>query len=518
VAVIPSSYLICFLISLASSLLLTRWVRNFATAHGLVGTPGQNGQCDSKPVPRLGGVAICISFMGLAVASLLFPKWTGSPLTVGMALSIFVPALIVFGLGLYDDLRSVDPYWKFGVQTIAAILLYWGGYGIQELHLLRSEYYLRPAISLPLTILWVLVITNAFNLIDGLDGLAAGSALFSTGMVFIVSLLNPNPTLTFLTIVLAGAILGFLRFNFHPATIFLGDSGSLFIGFMLSVLALVGSQKAPTMIAVAIPVVALGLPILDVVLAVIRRFLAGKPLFSRDNDHIHHKLLKMGFSQREAVLILYAVTAGFGFMSLALLQGRQAIALVLASIGIGVWIGIQQLHYVEFTVIQDLFTGTRQRKRVIANNLSIRRATESLRSCKDFRALFTILEDTMQPVGFDGFRFKNSSVGSLPEPLLAPLRTAPDGEYSCSWTDFEGSEPAWEIRLQLVTSTGYHWGHFSLFRTHPEKPLFVDLNLLNSAFRTNLFEALQCAMNRAQLAASSLEVEKPGKTANSASA
>jgi UDP-GlcNAc:undecaprenyl-phosphate GlcNAc-1-phosphate transferase len=435
-----------------------------------------------------------------------------------MAIRILVPALIVFLLGLYDDLRSVHAYWKFGIQIFAALLVYMGGFGIHEMHLLRGEYVLRPSISLPSTILWVLVITNAFNLIDGLDGLAAGSALFSTGMVFVFSLLNPNSTLTFLTIVLAGAILGFLRFNFHPATIFLGDSGSLFIGFMLSVLALVGSQKAPTMVAVAIPLVALGLPILDVALAVTRRFLGGKPLFSRDNDHIHHKLIKLGFSQREAVLILYAVTAGFGFVSLALLRGRQAVAFVLAAVGIGVWIGIYQLHYVEFTAFQDLFAGTMQRKRVLANNLNLRRATESLRSCKDFRALCTILEDTLHPIGFDGFQFKISSVNNFPEPLLTPLHMEPGGEFRCSWAEFETSEPAWEIHLQLVTSGGCNWGHFSLFSAHPRKLLFVDLSLLNSDFRTNLLEALQCATHRAQLSTSSDEVDKPGNAASAASA
>jgi UDP-GlcNAc:undecaprenyl-phosphate GlcNAc-1-phosphate transferase len=508
--VIPSSYLISFLISIALSLFLTRGVRNFAVAHGLVGTPGRDGQVDTRPVPRLGGVAICISFMCLAMASFLFPSWTGSPLTAGMALGILGPALIVFLLGLYDDLLSIGPYWKFGVQIIVGLLLYMGGYGIHEVHLFRGEYVLRPSISLPLTILWVLVITNAFNLIDGLDGLAAGSALFSTGMVFVVSLFNPNPTLTFLTLVLAGAILGFLRFNFYPATIFLGDSGSLFIGFMLSVLALVGSsEKAPTMVAVAIPVVALGLPILDVALAVIRRFLAGKPLFGRDNDHIHHKLVKLGFSQREAVLILYAVTAAFGFLGLTLLRGRQAIAMVLAAVGIGVWYGIYQLHYVEFTTFQDLLAGTMQRKRILANNRNISRATEALKDCKDFPGLCSILEDSLRPIGFDGFQFKNSSVDNLSEALLAPLCPVPGGEFRFSWARFETSEPVWEIHLQLVTNTGCNWGQFSLFSSHPERLLFVDLNHLNSVFRANLFEALQCGMNQAKLRASSQEVDKP---------
>src|SRR5208337_4776836 len=217
--------------------------------------------------------------------------------------------MLVFLLGLYDDLRGVSPAGKFLVQAFAATLLFFGGYGVHRLDLVSTGQALQTFIGLPLTIFWVLLITNAFNLIDGLDGLAAGSALFSTVVILILSLLAPNPVVSFLAISLAGVILGFLRFNFHPASIFLGDSGSLFIGFLISALAIVASQKAPIIVAVSIPLVSLGLPILDVVLAVARRFLGGKPIFRGDRDHIHHKLLKRGLSQREAVLLLYAVTA-----------------------------------------------------------------------------------------------------------------------------------------------------------------------------------------------------------------
>src|SRR5204862_2822095 len=173
-------------------------------------------------------------------------------------------------------------------------------------------------LALPLAILWVLWITNAFNLLDGVDGLAAGSALFSTLTVFVVSLVSGNFLVSSLTLALAGAILGFLRFNFNPATIFLGDCGSLFIGFMLSALALAGAGKSPTLVAVAIPVVCFGLPVLETVLSVIRRFLSGQPLFSGDRGHIHHKLLERGFSQRKVVLILYSVSAICGLLSLFL--------------------------------------------------------------------------------------------------------------------------------------------------------------------------------------------------------
>jgi UDP-GlcNAc:undecaprenyl-phosphate GlcNAc-1-phosphate transferase len=264
-------------------------------------------------------------------------------------------------------------------------------------------------LGLPLTVFGVLLITNAFNLIDGLDGLAAGSALFSTIVVLVMSLLMPNPTVTLLAIAVAGAIVGFLRFNFYPASIFLGDSGSLFVGFMLSALALAGSQKAPTIVAVAIPVVSFGLPILDVALAIIRRFLSGKPLFGADGDHIHHKSLKRGLRQKEAVLILYAPTAGFGLLRLSLLHGGEMIALVLAVVGIGIWLGLQHLRYVEFFELQNIFQRTMQHKRTIANNVGVRRACELLNSCTDLRDLCRIVEEAMRPLGFDDFRFRNSS-------------------------------------------------------------------------------------------------------------
>src|ERR1700684_1175150 len=311
--VIASAYLLCFLVSIALSLALTRSVRNYANARGWVATPGLDRHVHTKSVPRLGGVAIFGSFMVVAGVAAFLLKLTGfaPALSTRTAISIFAPALIIFLLGLYDDVRFVGPYWKFAIQGLAALILYTGGVGVHRLDLLSSGRTLGAIWGLPLTVIWILLITNAFNLIDGLDGLAAGSAFFSTLVLFVTSLFMPNGTVALLSIALSGVILGFLRYNFHPASIFLGDSGSMLIGFLLAAFALAGSQKAPTMIAVAIPVLSFGFPILDVTLAVSRRFLSGKPLFLGDRDHIHHKLLKLGLSQRGAVLVLYAVTAAF---------------------------------------------------------------------------------------------------------------------------------------------------------------------------------------------------------------
>jgi len=198
----------------------------------------------SSPLPRLGGVAIFLSFfICMAVAAfweVRHPQMH-SPQFLRTMVRILIPAGLVFLLGVYDDLRGLGPYFKFTVQGIAATMLYAGGLRIINIPVVFGDRVLPWYVGWAFTVIWVLAITNAFNLIDGLDGLAAGSALFSTMVVFVVALLNGPTLVEVMTIALAGAILGFLRFNFNPATIFLGDSGSLFIGFLLSALALFGA-------------------------------------------------------------------------------------------------------------------------------------------------------------------------------------------------------------------------------------------------------------------------------------
>ena len=494
---IVSCYLLVFLSSILLSLVITRWLRDYATAQGWVAAPELDRHVHTTSVPRIGGVAIFVSFMVVAGLAMLFPRWTGIILVMPARtmLSILGSAFIVFLLGFYDDVRYVGPYWKFGIQAVAALLLYTGGVGIHRLDLLSAGHALRTAVGLPLTVLWVLLITNAFNLIDGLDGLAAGSAFFSTVVVFVTSLLAPNATTTLLAIALAGAILGFLRFNFHPASIFLGDSGSMFIGFMLAALALAGSEKAPTMIAVAIPVLSFGLPILDVALAVSRRFLSGKPLFRGDREHIHHKLLKRGLSQRDAVLVLYGVTACFALLSLVLLHDAAMIALVLAVIGIGVALGVQYLGYVEFSELQGALHRTAERKRAIANNVEVRRAVEALNSCTDFLRMCAILRDTLRAIGFDGFRLGRNLGEIFSGTPFSPMQRTADGGLQLFWDDAGTTESMWELRLELNTEAHHKLGYFSLLRKGVDSPLLVDFNLLSCAFRSALSEAVLRSMN-----------------------
>jgi UDP-GlcNAc:undecaprenyl-phosphate/decaprenyl-phosphate GlcNAc-1-phosphate transferase len=469
--------------ALLVSATLTRWIRDYSIARGWASIPSSDRHVHTRPIPRLGGVAIFLTLwcMVLVAHSLEWRFSTGEFAWAHLALKILGPATIIFVLGLIDDFYGVNAYVKFGVQAGAAALLYCSGFGISRLSLLAGHPHLGWLIGLPLTILWVLLITNAFNLIDGLDGLAAGCALFSTLVTCIVALWFHSEGILFLTLALAGAIIGFLRYNFNPASIFLGDCGSLLIGFLLSAIALAGSQKAPTVVAVAIPIVSLGLPILDVAVAVVRRFLSCKRLFDADREHIHHKLLGRGISHRQAVLVLYGVSACFGLLSLFLLHpATTAVVTVLAVAGIGVWIGVQQLRYHEFLELGRMASRALNQRHVIANDIRIRRGAEALQSCTTMAHFCQILQRSLEPAGFDGFGVDLSAelpVGGE----VCPFSHAGGSKLQFIWDrSVTSSEANWTLTFSLVAHDGNRLGAFTLYRKNPTSPLQMDLDVFTA--------------------------------------
>jgi UDP-GlcNAc:undecaprenyl-phosphate GlcNAc-1-phosphate transferase len=494
-------YLGTFASSLLLSFVLTRNVRNLATARGWVAPPVQDRHLHQNPLPRLGGVAIFLAF-GISLALALLAARFFSSQTAGLSsrtlFTILVPATLVLLLGIYDDIRTLGPYSKFAVQVIAAGLLFAGGFRILDLPVLFGTRQFGWAIGLPVTILWVIGITNAFNLIDGLDGLAAGSALFSTLVVFVVAIFSGSSVVSLLTIALAGAILGFLRFNFNPATIFLGDCGSLFIGFMLSALALEGAQKAPTVIAVAIPVVSFGLPILETALSVLRRLIGGRPVFTADREHIHHKLLQRGLSHRQVVIVLYAVSALFALLSLFLLWPTgSSLGLVLAVLGTGIWIGVQHLGYLEFGELRRVAQRTMEQRTIFINNLAIRRATEELKVASDYPQLCRILEAAFGNNDFDGFDLTARLLPGEEQPSVAVrnsmslsselLRFRWDKAGSAK---IRGNWPAWQLMLDLHTTANQYRGAISIYRLYGERTVQFDINLLTSVFPVALADSL----------------------------
>jgi UDP-GlcNAc:undecaprenyl-phosphate/decaprenyl-phosphate GlcNAc-1-phosphate transferase len=510
-------YLSIFVLSLLSSFVLTRAVRNLAIRRGWVVPPVQNRHLHETPLPRLGGVAIYFSFMiSIAVALLgnqyfarLFPAPSWRTL-----LTILVPGTLIFLLGIYDDIHPVGPYVKFAVQAVAAVMLFAGGLRILNLPVLFGTRHFGWAIGLPITILWVIGITNAFNLIDGLDGLAAGSGLFSTLVVFVVAIFSGSSLISLLTIALCGAILGFLRFNFNPATIFLGDCGSLFIGFMLSALALAGAQKAPTVIAVAIPVVSFGLPILETTLSVLRRLISGRPVFTADREHIHHKLLQLGMSHRQVVIVLYAVSAVFALLSLFLLWPTgSTLGLVLAVLGTGVWLGVQHLGYLEFGELRRVAQRTMEQRQIFINNLAIRRAIEELKVTSDYDQLCRILEAAFSANDFDAFELRLHHLpGELPETRGLQLRSArsPHLRWTKPGSHFSHEAvSAWSVNLELVATNNRRRGSMSIFRLYNERDLQLDVNLLTSAFPIALADALDRTLSHTVEVVPSAE-EDPG--------
>lgn len=478
-----------FAFSVVLSFVATREVRDIATRRGWLSRPLGGRHLHESPLPRLGGIAIFLAFSLTLIlwlaATLLFPRLLAG-VVPSTLLRIYFPACLIFALGIYDDLHGVGPYAKFAVQAVAATLLFACGMRVLEIPLL-FPHMLPWFVGLPLTVLWVVAVTNAFNLIDGLDGLAAGSALFSTIVFFVVALVNQSWLCSLMSITLAGAILGFLRYNFNPATIFLGDSGSLFIGFTLSALALAGAQKAPTFVAVAIPVVSFGLPILETLLSVIRRLISGRPIFTADREHIHHKLLQMGMSHRQVVIVLYAVSAVFAMLSLFLLWPTgSTLGLVLAVVGTGIWLGVQHLNYLEFGELRRVAQRTIEQRQIVINNLAVRRAVEELKAAESLDQLRSILVAAFETNDFDAFDLH----ATMP---LDPHSA--DSNHRIHWTKFPrmmaiSAEPSWRLTLDLVTTSNRLCGSLIVFRNYGDRDLQLDVNLLTSQFPVALADAL----------------------------
>jgi len=493
--VIKIMQLFVFAGAFLASTTLTRWVRDFSNSRGWNALPDSDRHIHTSRIPRLGGIAIFLTLWCLGILA-AEAQYFGAPgiLFPHITFGILGPATIIFVVGLIDDFHGLSPYVKFTAQIGAAILLFSNGFGISRISLMSGHPQLGWLVGLPLTVLWVVWITNAFNLIDGLDGLAAGSALFSTLVTCVVAMLVHNGGVLFLGLVLAGAIAGFLRYNFNPASIFLGDCGSLLIGFLLSAIALAGSQKAPTAIAVAIPIISLGLPILDVTVALLRRFLSGKGLFAADREHIHHMLLGKGIPHRKVVLLLYGVSAGFGLLSLFLLQpAHSSVIAVLLVVGLGVLIGVQQLHYHEFLELGHAANRTLQQRQVIANDITIRRAPEKLLSCKSLLQFCQTLEKCLRPAGFDGFGLY------LGPEQKNDAETQSHGQVNNSkfrfiWNrSLKAAETNWSLGISLVTQSGERLGTFALYRKNTASPLLLDLEILTA---TGFSEAIATVVEK----------------------
>ena len=300
------------------ALLATGAVRNWFLRLGIVDHPDRERKLHRQPIARAGGTIIAIA---CALAYAITPGgWR-----LGLA------ALLVFATGLIDDIAGLRPWQKLFGQILGALAACWAGVHIPGVNL---------SVSVPITVLWLLASTNAFNLIDGVDGLAAGLGLFGALTMLIAALVQNNVALALAAAPLAGALLGFLRYNFPPATVFLGDSGSLLVGFLLGCYAVDWAAKATSIAGLAAPVLALAIPLLDTALAVVRRLAGRQHIVTADRGHIHHMLLDRGLSPRKTVWLLYGAACLFAVLSLSTLWAPRAGLAVVLVCTLG-WIGLQ---------------------------------------------------------------------------------------------------------------------------------------------------------------------------------
>ena len=489
-------FLWSFIVSLAMSMVMTFWVQKTAVARGLLVPPASDRHLHTKPLPRIGGVGIYLSFLITIVAFCAIPKW-GQQIFASRALIGFLVATgAIFAMGVCDDLRSINPRSKLIFELFASVFIYFSGFGIHDANLSIAGYDFGKPVGFAVTIIWILLITNAFNLIDGLDGLAVGSALLSSVVVIATSLVRHNDLATMLSCALFGTLLGFVPFNFHPASIFMGDSGSLFIGFTLGVLSLGGWSGRPTVMGAVVPVLCFGLPILDVTLAVARRFLRQEPIFRADADHVHHKLLKRGLSQQHAVLVLYGVTAAFVLASILLIREEKMLFFVLAAAFAGIALGVRQLRYQEFSG-GWLGLKTYLHKRQTARDLQcIQKASQSLERCADFRSICQILKENLQPVGVDGIYMKMPEARALPLKSFRPLRPDSRGQLFYSWSRKRNRQIGWQYSVLPAFEVHNGAPAASLFRCKSGRSARIDADVFSDEFKISLSNAIKRATKR----------------------
>jgi len=321
-------YLLVFLVSLATTLLLTPAVRIFALKKGILDKPNDR-KVHSKPIPILGGVAIYFGFFIAVISGLLIAKIFGVMINLVPIIGILGCSTLMVLVGVLDDVRGISAFTKFVFQLLIAGVAVYFGIQIEFVSNPFNGVFALGFLSIPLTLFWIVGITNAINLIDGLDGLATGVTFIAGVTLFVVALLLNMKGAALILAALGGGALGFLRYNFNPAKIFLGDSGSLFLGFVLAATSIMGVLKSTLVIAFIIPVLILGVPIFDTASAIVRRVHLKRHIFHADKEHLHHSLLKAGLSQREVVLAIYLICIVLSAGSLVIASINSAESLII---------------------------------------------------------------------------------------------------------------------------------------------------------------------------------------------
>jgi UDP-GlcNAc:undecaprenyl-phosphate GlcNAc-1-phosphate transferase len=433
---------VAFILSMVCGTLLTPFVRRLAHRFGVLDHARSSRKIHGQPIPRLGGIAIVIAFYVPLTALFLFHSSVGGFFLAERehAIGLFVGGLAIALLGLYDDLRGANAWKKFLFQFAVAGFMFRMGFRFDLLANPFGEPISLGWASLPFTLFWIVGVINAMNLIDGLDGLAGGVALVAVITIFLVSLQRGHPLMMLFSSALAGSIVGFLFYNFNPASIFMGDTGSMFLGFVLATTAIQTNQKASTAVAVLIPAIALGLPIMDTLLAIGRRAIRGRPLFQADKEHIHHKLMARGLTHRQAVLVLYGFCILLGTAALVLTYANSGqAALLLIVLGLVAFVFMRSLGYVRFDQMPASAADRKRNRAVRAALLPLGRRLRQLRT-----------PDEMWPLIIEAA----TVLGAVTVDLRTDLGTAPEAAVPMSFSraapENTEEEPAALYRFRFV--------------------------------------------------------------------
>ncbi len=318
--------LLSFVCAFLLAFLLTPFVKKLAKKIGAIDIPKDKRRMHTDSVPLIGGLAI---FLGFLVSTVFFAE-----IDIKI-IAILSGALIMVVLGVFDDKYALGAKFKLMIQIIAAAIPVIAGVRIERIILpfLKSGGIEFGWLAYPITILWIVALTNAVNLIDGLDGLAAGVSAIASFSMFLIALMQGNYVIAVMSAALVGACCGFLPYNFSPASIFMGDTGSTFLGFVMASLSVLGLFKIHAIISFAVPFIAFGIPIFDTSFAIFRRIKEHRPIMSPDRGHLHHRLVDMGFSHKQAVLIIYAICIVLGAVAVLSFKSKL-LAIVIAVLGV----------------------------------------------------------------------------------------------------------------------------------------------------------------------------------------
>lgn len=312
----------------------------FAKKKGIIDNPKQDDRrVHKEPIPRAGGIAMVAGVTVTVIVFCILSIILGIKINTKI-IGFILGAIVVAIMGFVDDVKNLRPLYKFLFQLIAGMIIYVFGISIAGVKI----PFIYPYIidfglwSFPITLIWVLGITNAVNLIDGLDGLAAGiSSIASVSLLVIFAIVGAGMDVIVITLALVGATIGFLPYNFNPAKTFMGDTGSNFLGFTLATVSIMGMAKGYTVLAIATPVIVCGVPVFDMIFAIVRRLAKHQKITTPDKEHIHHRLLKHGFSQKQAVLILYGLTSILGITAVTLVSGMTKQGIICIILAIIIW-------------------------------------------------------------------------------------------------------------------------------------------------------------------------------------